>query len=110
LDVERELSLYTGIKRYRVEPSLVNRIGFYDQDFIGHGKPHGQQEISSGIGITNWLTDPRFLFEPGHYDEGIDEYCEMDDGTWIWDGLHNHRKKSCCDKEFEKDEHCLNND
>ena len=36
LDLEREFSLYTGIQRLRVdEPSLVNRIGFYNQDFGG---------------------------------------------------------------------------
>ena len=36
LDLEREFSLYTGIQRLRVEPSLVNRIGFYNQDFGGN--------------------------------------------------------------------------
>jgi hypothetical protein len=105
LDIEREFSLYTGIKRYRVEPSLVNRIGFYDPDFIWNGNDEFVQ--TSKLGITNWLTDPRFVFEPGEYYEGIDEYCEMDDGTWIWDALHDHRRKSCCDEKFAKDERCL---
>eukprot|EP00557_Chaetoceros_sp_GSL56_P008257 CAMPEP_0176499220 /NCGR_PEP_ID=MMETSP0200_2-20121128/12801_1 /TAXON_ID=947934 /ORGANISM="Chaetoceros sp., Strain GSL56" /LENGTH=672 /DNA_ID=CAMNT_0017897605 /DNA_START=48 /DNA_END=2064 /DNA_ORIENTATION=+ len=104
LDVEREISLQTGIKRYSVEPSLVNRIGFYDPDFT----PAGNDDFGrSELGITNWLTDPRFLFEPGDYYEGIDEYCEMEDGSWIWDGLYDHRTKSCCDDKFAKDERCL---
>lgn len=105
LDVERELSLFTGIKRYRVEPSLVNRIGFYDEDFQwdnANGK-----DMKSNLGITNWLTDPRFVFEPGDYYEGIDEYCELDNGTWIWDALHNHRVKSCCDEKYATHKRCL---
>jgi hypothetical protein len=61
LDLEREFSLYTGIKRYRVEPSLVNRIGFYDDEF------DSRHREENDLGITNWLTDPRFLFEAGPY-------------------------------------------
>ena len=97
LDLEREFSLYTGIQLLRVEPSLVNRIGFYNQDF---GGKHRTVDEGNRIGITNWLTDPRFLFEAGEYSEGKDDYCELENGLWIWDSFHNHDDMSCCKEEF----------
>jgi hypothetical protein len=104
LDLEREFSLYTGIQRLRVEPSLVNRIGFYNQDF--GGKPRTVDQ-GNRIGITNWLTDPRFLFEAGEYSEGREDFCELDNGLWIWDSFHNHDDKSCCTEEFMEKPRCI---
>ncbi len=104
-DLEREFSLYTGVKRYRVEPSLVNRIGFYDEDFNTGTRSHTPRE-ERDLGITNWLTDPRFLFEAGRYVEGSSEYCESSSGEWIWDGLWNKHGRSCCDDKEEKSKEC----
>ena len=103
LDLEREFSLYTGIQRLRVEPSLVNRIGFYHEDFGGK-----RRTVSEGnrIGITNWLTDPRFLFEAGEYSEGKDDFCELDNGLWIWDAFYNHDDMSCCKEYFKEKDRC----
>jgi len=103
LDLEREFSLYTGIQRRRVEPSLVNRIGFYDQDFGGWQRGTSEKDR---IGITNWLTDPRFLFEAGAFYEGREEFCELDNGNWIWDSFYESEQKSCCKEEFMKRQIC----
>jgi hypothetical protein len=103
LDLEREFSLYTGIQRQRVEPSLVNRIGFYDQDFGGWQRGTSEKDR---IGITNWLTDPRFLFEAGAFYEGREEFCELDNGNWIWDSFYESEQKSCCKEEFMKSQIC----
>ena len=101
LDLEKEFSIYTNVKRYRVEPSLVNRIGFYDEQFdSGHRK-------EADLGITNWLTDPRFLFEPGPYSEGSDEYCEMSSGEWIWDALNKDSERSCCNENEAEAKECV---
>jgi len=99
LDLEREFSLYTGIQRQRVEPSLVNRIGFYDGDV---GWLQRSASENTQIGIRNWLTDPRFLFEAGEFYEGREEFCELDNGIWIWDTFYYSDHKSCCRQKFMK--------
>eukprot|EP00553_Chaetoceros_curvisetus_P004930 CAMPEP_0204628718 /NCGR_PEP_ID=MMETSP0717-20131115/16503_1 /ASSEMBLY_ACC=CAM_ASM_000666 /TAXON_ID=230516 /ORGANISM="Chaetoceros curvisetus" /LENGTH=221 /DNA_ID=CAMNT_0051645441 /DNA_START=50 /DNA_END=712 /DNA_ORIENTATION=+ len=110
LDIEREVSTFTGAKRLRVEPSLVNRIGFYDegQKKINLQPIEGEKTTASistqndlSLGITNWLTDPRFLFEAGEYWEGLQEYCQLETKEWMWDAYYYNPKKSCCDPEYQ---------
>lgn len=113
-DLEREIAAYSGIKRYRLEPSLVNRIGFYDEYF---GEALRTKEemppnkmYDPSIGITNWLTDPRFYFELGAYEEGRDYFCEKEgSGLWIEDGLYDEEDdhKSCCKKKYFNHEKCV---
>lgn len=75
-DLEYEISVYTKQKRYRLEPSLVNRIGFYDDGFA----PSGNRDKSKQqIGIENWWTDPRFVFEAGEYSEDREEWCSEEE-------------------------------
>jgi hypothetical protein len=71
-DLEYEISVYTKRKRYRLEPSLVNRIGFYDDGFTQND---GREERTQQLGIENWWTDPRFVFEAGEYSEDREEWC-----------------------------------
>lgn len=113
-DLEREIAAYSRIKRYRLEPSLVNRIGFYDE-YFGESV-RANEEIppnkiyDPSIGITNWLTDPRFYFELGDYEEGRDYFCEKEgSGLWIEDGLYDDgdETKSCCKKKYFNHEKCV---
>lgn len=78
LDLEKEFVKYTNGKRFTVEPSLINRIGFYDQDY-----DDDKYDDDERLGITNWLTDPRFVFEVGEYWEDRNWYCMKSDGSWI---------------------------
>lgn len=97
LNLELEFAKYTGIKQYQVEPSLVNRIGFYDEDLFNydHFSKHR-------LGITNWYTDPRFLFEGGEYWEGISTYCQTKDGKWYYDKNYYNDKPSYCDEASDE--------
>ncbi len=115
LDIEREVSIFTGAKRLRVEPSLVNRIGFYDEGQKNFNLQllEGEKTTAStstqndlSLGITNWLTDPRFLFEAGEYWEGLQEYCQLETKKWIWDAYYYNPKKSCCDPEYQEVHKC----
>lgn len=69
-DLEYEIHKYTKRTRYRIEPSLVNRIGFYDDVFA-----EDNDQPRRLLGITNWFTDPRFVFDAGEYWEGRKEWC-----------------------------------
>mmetsp|Transcript_22142 Transcript_22142/g.25194 ORF Transcript_22142/g.25194 Transcript_22142/m.25194 type:complete len:532 (-) Transcript_22142:41-1636(-) len=96
-NLEAEFRLYTGVKRYHLEPSLVNRIGFYDEEF---------DDIEFGderLGISNWITDTRFLFEAGYFWEGKDEYCMQPNGEWIEDAYYNDDTKSSCEQNEENE-------
>jgi hypothetical protein len=75
-DLEHEISKYTKRKRYRLEPSLVNRIGFYDDGFVQNGS---HVERKQQLGIENWWTDPRFIFEAGEYREDREEWCSEEE-------------------------------
>ena len=50
------------------------------------------------------------MFEAGEYWEGIEEFCESETGEWIYDGLHDQRPRTCCDKEEEKSKWCKDED
>ena len=72
-DLERESALYMGVQRFRTEPSLVNRIGFYDEYYPGSWNNKDSTTTNSydeTKGITNWLTDQRYLFDAGSYWDG----------------------------------------
>jgi hypothetical protein len=80
----------------------VNRIGFYDDEF------DSRHREENDLGITNWLTDPRFLFEAGPYREGSREYCKSSSGVWIRDALSgNPERSSCCDEKEAQSKECL---
>jgi len=99
LNLELEFAKYTGIKQYQIEPSLVNRIGFYDEDVRDHDNFSQHR-----LGITNWHTDPRFLFEGGEYWEGRDIYCQTLDGEWLYDyNYYDEDKESQCAQHDAKD-------
>ncbi len=91
-DLEKEFATYSKSKIYQLVPSLINRIGFYDEDY-GDAAFDSEDER---LGISNWLTDPRFIFEAGSYWEGRDMYCMKPDGEWIEDEYYNDDSKSSC--------------
>jgi len=105
LNLEFEFAKYTGINRYQVEPSLVNRIGFYDEDVLNYDNFRQHR-----LGITNWHTDPRFLFEGGEYFEGVDLYCQTEDGTWYYDynyyedNYYEDKQSFCVEHDTEKND------
>ncbi len=105
-DLEKEYIRYTGYKKYVVEPSLVNRIGFYDDDFI-NGFDAGVNEKyfdDERLGITNWLTDTRFLFEAGEYWEGREMFCQNEDGEWVEDEFYfDDGDKSTCKGDVKEE-------
>lgn len=76
-DLEKEFTQYLSCDRFTVEPSLINRIGFYDEDY------DFENYDDERLGISNWLTDPRFIFELGEYWEGRESYCMKSNGEWI---------------------------
>jgi len=95
LNLELEFVEYTGVKQYQLEPSLVNRIGFYDEDLSSY-----KSDCKHHLGISNWYTDPRFLFEEGDYREGVDLYCQTKDGAWYYDyNYYNYDKESSCESK-----------
>ena len=98
--LERELALYMGVPRFRTEPSLVNRIlGFYDEYYPGSWNNKDSTTTNSyddTIGITNWLTDPRFLFDAGSYWDDSVEYCLDANSTWIFYPYFDDKTQSCC--------------
>lgn len=118
-DLEMEFIKYTSGTKYIIEPSLINRIGFYDEDFYHHNNHyyHGDEdnnnnkndndfheyddEYDERLGITNWLTDPRFLFEPGEYWEGKEMFCQLShSGEWIEDEFYDQEGVlSSCQRE-----------
>jgi hypothetical protein len=111
-DLEKEFEAFTGIQRYHVEPSLVNRIGFYDEDLEeGHGETmlysgRMQKANNQRLGISNWITDPRFIFEASEYIEGFEKYCQTEDGHFYYDYYwdRDDDKKSTCNEEEEESE------
>lgn len=91
LDLEVEFPHYTNVARKQVEPSLINRIGFYDDERI---YPHPQQfqfdnAINEQMMISNWITDPRFLFEAGSYEEGRDYWCKDSNDSWTYEDCNS---------------------
>ena len=96
-DLEKEFALYTGVSRFRTEPSIVNRIGFYDEFYPGYNK----DVYDENIGITNWLTDSRFVFDAGVYWDDSVEYCLNADNNWIYDPYQNDEKDSCCNPKSD---------
>ena len=92
-DLEHEFTQYTNTVKLIVEPSLVNRIGFYDEDYQdcvndsdvekNEKERVRDNDDSELLGITNWLTDPRYISEAGEYWEGRDMYCMKSNGEWV---------------------------
>jgi len=92
LHLEVEFPLYTGVKRRQIEPSLVNSIGFYRNDDYNQNNVlqvrNSQDKKSIIIPSflnTHWLTDPRFLFDAGKYEEGRDFWFQHLNGSWLYD-------------------------
>ena len=103
-DLERESALYMGVQRFRTEPSLVNRIGFYDEYYPGSWNNKDSTTTNTydeTIGKTNWLTDPRFLFDAGSYWDDSVEYCLDANSTWIFDPYFDDKTQSCCNPESD---------
>lgn len=100
-DLEGEyIRYFEGSKKYVIEPSLVNRIGFYDEDYSDDFDNDVDNDVDvddERLGITNWLTDSRFLFEAGKYWEGKEMFCQKPNGEWIEDEFYfdNGDKSSC---------------
>lgn len=99
-DLEKELALYMEVPRFRTEPSLVNRIGLYDEYYPG-SSDNRDSSYKQTIGITNWLTDPRFVFDAGRYWDDSVEYCLDTDSNWIYDPYFEDKNKSCCNPESD---------
>ena len=95
-DLEKELALHMKVPRIRTQPSLVNRIGFYDEYYPTSSKTGDNSSYKQHIGITNWLTDPRFLFDAGSYWEDAAEYCLDADFNWIFDPNFDDEEETCC--------------
>jgi len=106
-DLEVEFAHNSGLNRYELEPSLVNRIGFYDDQLL-----ESDHQYDTRLHVSNWNTDPRFLFEPGEYWEDIDYFCEDgDDGKLLYDtGKVSvcNKKKETEQKEDEKEKYVVN--
>jgi len=86
-DFEYELALYTKKKvRYHVEPSLINHIGGLDddeyEDIYSNNNNHQEDSLIQQQ-ESIMITDPRFILDPGLYQQGLDFYCKDEsDGEW----------------------------
>jgi len=65
-DLEREFSLYTGVKRYRVEPSLVNRIGLYHQDFWQNENKVEDEDVDMDVNMDGCGYEYGYESNAGH--------------------------------------------
>jgi hypothetical protein len=68
--LEYEFSRYSqNTLRYHVEPSFIQHIGLYPEDPLDKSKA--------------WVMDPRFMLDPGLYQQGLDFFCKDEtDGSW----------------------------